>query len=103
MKRRGWPRNKILACVQKGGGIKDEHCPDDPLLTSYWSITERSKTDTEVTKVEGQVRVGCDAAGAIGAVTSAATVNALRAPPSVAGGPSEEHFKAICNSLGALD
>ncbi|CAK9075788.1 unnamed protein product, partial [Durusdinium trenchii] len=78
MKRRGWPRNKILACVQKGGGIKDEHCPDDPLLTSYWSITERSKTDTEVTKVEGQVRVGCDAAGAIGAVTSAATVNALR-------------------------
>eukprot|EP00913_Durusdinium_trenchii_P034604 g32374.t1 len=107
MKRRGWPRNKILACVQKGGGIKDEHCPDDPLLTSYWSITERSKTDTETTKVAGEVRVGCEVTEAITAVAANGTMNRMMAPadPSgLVGGPgsvSDEQLKAIRDSIGA--
>ena len=109
MKRRGWPRNKILACVQKGGGIKDEHCPDDPLLTSYWSITERSKTDTETTRVDGQVRVGCEASDAIAAVSTNAIMGRLLRPADpcglagVPGTMSEDHLKAIQASIGAVD
>ena len=44
---RKWPRNKILGAISAGGGIKDEHCPDDPTLTSYWVVTGRSLTDHE--------------------------------------------------------
>lgn len=104
MIKRGWPKGKILGAIQKGGGIKDEHDPTDPTLTSYWCITGRKKVDSEEMKQESTMRVKTE--------SNAESLDALLGstpalPPSLglsaaASGMSDEQVKALADALGSL-
>ncbi|CAK9049333.1 unnamed protein product [Durusdinium trenchii] len=103
MIKRGWPKGKILGAIQKGGGIKDEHDPTDPTLTSYWCITGRKKVDSEEMKQESTMRVKTE--------SNAESLDALLGstpalPPSLglsaaASGMSDEQVKALADALGS--
>lgn len=101
---RGWPRGKILGAIRKGGGIKDEHDPNDPTLTAYWCITGRKKVDSEEMKQESRMTVKTQSNGDALDTLLGGTPSL---PPSLglgnaAASMSEEQVKALTEALGAL-
>lgn len=54
------PKQKIMAIMKRGNGVKDEFCPEDASLTAYWLTTTRTKLDTEEVRQEAQVRMGME-------------------------------------------
>lgn len=102
MMQRGWPKGKILGAIKKGGGILDEHDPQDPMLTAYWCITQRKKVDSEEMKREATTRVKTQ--------TNNEAMNALLGgapslPPALGTastpGLSPEQLQALTDAIGA--
>lgn len=54
-------RMKISAIVNRGDGIPDEMCPEDPESVRFWVTTSLSSTEKDRLKISGQAHVGVSA------------------------------------------
>ena len=100
MVRRKWPRNKILGAIRGGGGVKDEHAPDDPTLTSYWRRVSTQQVDTTEVRQDSQVRIQSQVdANVISAVTAAPTLDSSFVASA---GISDQQLQELAASIGAL-
>lgn len=53
---RGWPVSKINGVIAGGGGVADEHAPQDPSLVSFWVTTKRKQTELDESKTQATAR-----------------------------------------------
>ena len=102
MMRRKWPKNKILGAIRAGGGVKDEHAPDDPSLVSYWCRVSTQQIDTSEVRQESQVRIQSQVdQNTMEAVTAAPTLEMGDLSQS-APGFTDEQLQELAKSIGDL-
>ena len=101
---RKWPRNKILGAISKGGGIRDEHCPDDPSLTSYWCVTSRKLHDVDEQKQSASVNLKAAKldAGGVDMLTGNPALKRLGNGNASALGMDQGQLDALQASMGFL-
>ena len=99
---RKWPRNKILGAISKGGGIRDEHCPDDPTLTSYWCVTSRKLQDVDEQRQTASCRMDASVdAGALDILTGNPSSGSMGTAAAMEVDPA--HMDALQASIGSLE
>lgn len=50
-------RTKITAVINRGGGLPDELCPEDPESVRYWVTTGLSSTEKDRLRISGEAQV----------------------------------------------
>lgn len=59
----GWPTTKINGIIAAGGGIPDEHAPQDTSLMAYWVVTGRKQEDINESSVQATARMNASVSG----------------------------------------
>ena len=54
---RKWPATKVNGVIRAGGGILDEHAPEDLSLVAYWVKTSRKKREVDLSKTSASMQL----------------------------------------------
>ena len=102
----GWPVTKINGIVAAGGGVVDEHAPQDPSLVSFWVTTKRKRTELDESKTQATARCSAsvDAASMGSLFNASMPMHSGLAPGAMLQGEAmdEDALTKLQRSLGGV-